>query len=100
MTDYKWVKINIGKAIKFYRQQNGLKQWQLAELTGISQSYLSEIERGKKVPSFFTLIDIADKIGVDFWDLLIPLELPMNVKTAIKLLLQIERNELDELNKS
>lgn len=42
---------NIGVKIKRYRQLNDLNLQQLAGLVGISHSYLSLIESGKKIPS-------------------------------------------------
>ena len=40
--------------LRFYRNEQGLTQEKLSELTGISTDYLSEIERGKKTPGFKT----------------------------------------------
>lgn len=42
---------NIGVIIKEYREKNQLSMESFAKLIGISQSYLSQIEAGKKVPS-------------------------------------------------
>lgn len=50
--------------IKKYRKQRKMTQDQLSELCGISQDYLSEIERGKKKPSLETLITIAEKLEI------------------------------------
>lgn len=41
----------IGEALRLIRVYHDLKQSNLAECLGISQSHLSEIERGKKAPS-------------------------------------------------
>ena len=38
--------------LKFYRNKLNLTQEKLSELSGISSDYLSEIERGKRTPSF------------------------------------------------
>ena len=56
--------MNLGKAIKLCRTQQDLSQAQLAELAGISVSYLSLLERGKRDPSFSTVQDIASALGV------------------------------------
>ena len=50
--------------IKKYRIKKGLTQEKLSELCGISQDYLSEIERGKKTPSFKRFLFIAAKLNV------------------------------------
>lgn len=62
--------INIGKNIAFYRIQNGLTQDMLSEMSKISSDYLSEIERGKKVPSIKCLIMIANALNIDAYKLL------------------------------
>ena len=50
------------KNLKKYRNLKGLTQEQLSEITGISQDHLSEIERGKKTPSFKRFILIAEAL--------------------------------------
>jgi len=44
--------LNFGDQLKKYRKQNKLSQKRLAEMLEISRSYLSELESGKKTPSF------------------------------------------------
>ncbi len=56
----------IQENIKKYRKQKGLTQEQLSELAGISCDYLSEIERGKKVPSLKRFILIADALEIPY----------------------------------
>ena len=58
--------------LKFYRIERGLTQEQLSELTGISTDYLSEIERGKKTPSFKRMELIAKAIDVEVYKLFMP----------------------------
>ena len=41
----------IGEALRLIRVYHDLKQSDLADQLGISQSHLSEIERGKKAPT-------------------------------------------------
>lgn len=41
----------IGEALRLIRVYHDLKQKQVAEKLGISTSYLSEIEKGRKVPT-------------------------------------------------
>jgi len=53
-------KINIEK----YRMKISISQNQLANKIGISQSYLSAIERGLKSPTIRMLYRIADKLDV------------------------------------
>lgn len=50
--------------IKKYRIIKGFTQEKLSETAGISSDYLSEIERGKKVPSLKRLILIAEALEI------------------------------------
>lgn len=54
----------IQQNIRKFRKQQNLTQEKLSELCGISTDYLSEIERGKKIPSLKRLIKIADTLNV------------------------------------
>lgn len=51
--------MNIGKGIKQIREKSGINQVAFAELIGITQSYMSQIESNKKKPS----IDLLEKIS-------------------------------------
>ncbi len=62
----------IGAKIVYYRMLQGMSQEQLAEKIGISQSYLSKIEKGKydrNVP-FTTLMLIAQALEIDVCELI------------------------------
>ena len=52
----------INKALKVIRQFHDLKQVELADSLGISKSYLSEIESGKKPVS----LELLEKYSVEF----------------------------------
>lgn len=52
--------------IKKYRNKRGLTQDKLSEMAGISCDYLSEIERGKKIPSLKRFIAIADALDIPY----------------------------------
>ena len=54
----------IGKRIKEARKRIGLTQEKLAEKIGIAEVYLSEIERGIKLPSLSTFVDIINALEV------------------------------------
>lgn len=58
--------INIGRAIKICRIQKNLKQKELASLAGISMSYISLLERGKRDPSLSTIQKITSALNVPF----------------------------------
>jgi len=54
----------LGRAIKVLRTERGLSRRDLAERSGVSYPYLSEIENGKKRASSKALLSIADALGV------------------------------------
>lgn len=58
--------------IKKYREKANLTQEQLSEMAGISPDYLSEIERGKKIPSMKRFFKIADALNLLPYKLLKP----------------------------
>lgn len=55
----------IGKNISFYRNLSNLTQDKLSEMSGVSMDYLSEIERGKKIPSLKLLEKIAKSLNLE-----------------------------------
>ena len=60
----------VGKNIKLYREQKGIKQEVLAKEIGISKSRLSQIENGDCGELFLNRIEkIANFLGVSFFDL-------------------------------
>ena len=56
--------------VKFFREQAGLTQLQLAERVDVRQSMIANIERGFKRPSLELLAHIADCLGVKMDDLI------------------------------
>ena len=61
-------KLTMGDRIKEIRKKNGLTQEQLAEKLDISVEYVSQIERGMKIPSmqiFIKLVEVLD-ISADY----------------------------------
>ena len=56
--------MELGKKIRQLRFKAGLTQEQLAEKVDIGTTYLSDIERGAKFPSFSLFIKIVNALGV------------------------------------
>lgn len=56
--------MNIGNAIKELRNRKGLKQTEFAKKCGLSQSYLSSIEKGRKEPTLNILKQIANALSI------------------------------------
>lgn len=59
-----------GEKIRRERQASGLTQAQLAEKSEISHTFLGQIERGERVPSLDTTLNIATNLNVTVNDLL------------------------------
>ncbi len=55
---------SIGKNIRKYRTAKGLRQEDIAERAGLSTNYVGMIERGEKIPSLETFINIINAIGI------------------------------------
>lgn len=56
--------MDVGRVIKDFRKRRGVNQHQLADMSNITQAYLSQIENNKKDPNLSTLKDICDALGV------------------------------------
>ncbi len=55
---------SIGANIRKYRKARKMTQETLAERAGLSVNYIGAIERGEKLPSLETFIEIVNRIGV------------------------------------
>ena len=62
----------IGQRIAKRRMEMGLKQIELAYKLGISNNYLSSIERGKENPSLEVIVGLCNELRVTPDYLLIP----------------------------
>jgi len=60
----------VGRNFARLRQERGLTQEQVEELSGFSQQYLSGLERGRRNPTIITLYELAQALGVDHLELL------------------------------
>ena len=55
---------SLGDAIRHYRTAAGLTQAQLAEMTGLQRSYLSELENGKETEQLKRILRVLKQLGV------------------------------------
>jgi transcriptional regulator with XRE-family HTH domain len=60
----------IGPVIQRHRKERGLTLEKLAEVSGISKSMLSQIERGQTNPTFGVLWNLTRALKIEFSDLL------------------------------
>jgi transcriptional regulator with XRE-family HTH domain len=54
----------LGALLREERRAAGLSQRELAERTGVSNAYLSQVERGRHEPSLRVLTTVASTLGV------------------------------------
>ncbi len=59
----------VAETIKALRIQKGISQEKLADAIDSHQVYISEIEKGKKIPSITILYNIAKFFGMSLSDL-------------------------------
>ncbi len=73
---------SLGHAVKVLRVEQGWSRKELAERSGISVSYVSEIENGRKPPSSSVLVRVAEALGLRPSDLLAHAEQRMPATTS------------------
>lgn len=54
----------MGAALRYFREKKGLTQAQLAELTGLNRTYLSDMEQGKETEQLRRLLRVLNQLGV------------------------------------
>lgn len=70
--------IRTGSAIRAVREKSGLSMREVASRAGISQPFLSQIERGQSMPSMITVYRLAETLAVTPGDLL-----PTNTESKV-----------------
>ena len=65
------IRQNLGQVLQRARDEKGVSQEQLSKATGITRTFLSLVENGKRFPSYDTLVRISSFLGRDLNGLLI-----------------------------
>ena len=60
--------MNVGERIRYFRTLKGYTTNKLANLAGISQSYLRDVELGNKNPTIETLSYVCDALNISLQD--------------------------------
>lgn len=60
----------VGINFRALRTARGLTQEQAAELTGVSQQYISGLEQGRRNPTVLTLHELCSPLGAEPYELL------------------------------
>lgn len=64
------VRLQVGLNFRRLRLSQGLTQEQAADMTGVSQQYISGLERGRRNPTVLTLHELSGPLGAMPVDLL------------------------------
>ncbi|TSB01606.1 helix-turn-helix domain-containing protein [Sphingorhabdus contaminans] len=64
----------VGNNMGRIRREKGLTQEQLAELSGLTQQYISGIENGRRNPTIVAIYELAVALGVNYMELVKPEE--------------------------
>jgi len=80
-----YIKLIFGLKLKQVRSDSGLSLYGLAKKTGLSKSYLNEIEKGKKYPKPDKISIISEKLDVAYDDL-VSLKLDKNLAPVADIL--------------
>lgn len=54
----------LGRAVRAIRDEKKISQVQLAEATGLAQAWISQIERGRRNPSWSNVLRLAEGLDV------------------------------------
>ena len=73
---YEQSKMILGKNIRTFRLQRGLRSKELAQLIGITSENMSNIERAKLTPELDTIYIIAETLHIEPYQLFVDPELP------------------------
>lgn len=85
MTDNDNIRLIFGLKVKALRQERGLSYQQLAAATGVSLSYLHDMETGKKFPKADKILSLARALGADY-DYLVSLRASKKLQPIIDLI--------------
>lgn len=105
-TDYQESKVSgefLGKRLREIRKSKNISTKTLAAKIGVLDSYIPQLERGSKVPSFDTLICIVNALGVTADELLcdyIDIDreiIPSNITKKMSLLTHDQQRHIEDL---
>ena len=97
MVDYE----SMGKRIRYKRRIRNLSQEEVARAINISVSFYGNIERGIRIPSIDTLVDIANFLGTGMDFLLaesVTVAGKRHTREELRVLSRYLREQIDELS--
>lgn len=88
----------IGKRIQIRRKQLGLTQEQAAELSGLSQTYIANVERGARGLGDDSIIGLANALQTSTDYILLGKKVqPSDCEPIVQLLQQLDPEQLNDL---
>ena len=67
-------RVRFGRQVRELRERAGMRQTDLAAAAGISVTYLSDTENGRRNPTLTVMLGLAHALGVKPRDLLAPFD--------------------------
>jgi len=61
--------LELGSSLREQRRKRGISQEELAALTAIDRSYISDIERGVSSPTLLVLLRLTEAMDIKLWRL-------------------------------
>jgi len=61
---------NIAKNLKMLRKKSGLKAYEVANMAGITPAAVSQIEKGKRIPSLPVAVSLSRVFAITIDDLM------------------------------
>ena len=62
----------VGRNVERIRRAKGLTQEQLAVRSGLSQQYISGLERGHRNPTVVTVFEVSEALGISHVEIMKP----------------------------
>ncbi len=88
------IKNRFGQTIRALRNQKGLTQEQLGELSGLNQGFVGDIERGQRNPSLETVHNLCRALGLSVSETFTLMEQPQSIQeTSLPYLLEASEED-------
>ena len=85
----------VGEKVKFIRMEQGMSQKQLAKKLGVAESYLNEVEQGRKVVNDDLIRRISKVLGKDINDIGVSFEEEIFNDTEEKAKYEVKKEKLE-----
>lgn len=90
--------MHVGTNLRNARRRSGLTQADLAQIAGISQNYVAQIEGGTRAPSIRVMQSLAKAIGIQVSDLVAEADVSEQLRQLVDLVgLRKLREDLEKL---